>query len=113
MSSTDMSNPWYRSDSPPPTTAVVPGSSTVDRAVIFLNRVGELLREKNRAYGDSAANPVRIFSRADSAEAIKVRIDDKLSRVARGSEFIETEDVIKDLVGYLALLAAVTETHDL
>lgn len=86
-----------------------PGADTVAKAIEFLDRVGKTLREKNRAYGDSAANPVRIFSKADPVEAIRVRIDDKISRIKRGGEFMETEDVILDLVGYLALLVAATE----
>jgi hypothetical protein len=61
-----------------------------------------LLLEKNRAYGDSALNPVRIFSKADPVEAIRVRIDDKLSRLARGSA--AGEDVEQDLLGYLVLM---------
>jgi len=43
-----------------------------------------ILLEKNKQYGNSALEPVRIFSKADSAEQIRVRIDDKLSRLARG-----------------------------
>lgn len=62
----------------------------------------EMLLEKNAAYGDSALDPVRIFSRADAAEQIRVRLDDKLSRLARGSD--AGEDVVLDLLGYLILL---------
>jgi hypothetical protein len=61
-----------------------------------------LLLEKNRKYGDSALNPVRIFSKANSLEQIKVRIDDKLSRL-RNQQDDEDEDVIHDLTGYLIL----------
>lgn len=61
-----------------------------------------LLLEKNAAYGDSALDPLRVFSKASSVEQILVRIDDKLSRLARGSA--AGEDVIKDLLGYLILL---------
>lgn len=61
-----------------------------------------LLLEKNRNYGNSALEPLRIMSKADPVEQIKVRIDDKLSRLARGSA--AGEDVIKDLLGYLILL---------
>ena len=61
-----------------------------------------MLLKKNRAYGDSALRPMRVFSKADPSEQIKVRIDDKLSRVARGSA--AGEDVTRDLVGYLVLL---------
>ena len=61
-----------------------------------------LLLQKNAAYGNSALDPVRIFSSADSAEQIRVRIDDKLSRIKRGSS--AGEDVVMDLLGYLILL---------
>ena len=61
-----------------------------------------LLLAKNRAYGDSAIRPLRIFSSSDSVEQIKVRIDDKLSRLARGEN--AGEDVEIDLAGYLILL---------
>ena len=65
-------------------------------------QIANILIEKNRAYGDSAINPVRIFSSADTREQLLVRIDDKLSRIARGGEV--GEDVVLDLIGYLVLL---------
>lgn len=61
-----------------------------------------LLLAKNRAYGNSALDPVRIFSKSDPTEQIRVRIDDKLSRLSRGSS--AGEDVEQDLLGYLVLL---------
>lgn len=61
-----------------------------------------LLLAKNRAYGNSALDPVRIFSKSDPIEQIRVRIDDKLSRLSRGSS--AGEDVEQDLLGYLVLL---------
>lgn len=64
--------------------------------------VAQLLIEKNAAYGDSALNPVRIFSSASAEEQILVRIDDKLSRLSRGHA--SDEDVVLDLLGYLVLL---------
>jgi hypothetical protein len=65
-------------------------------------RVAELLVAKNRAYGDSALDPLRVFSRADPVEQLRVRIDDKLSRIARGDS--AGEDTVLDLLGYLVLL---------
>lgn len=81
-------------------------TKTVDAACEFLDSVKSVLRAKNQSYGDSAGSPIRIFSRADRAEAIRVRIDDKLSRIARGIDY-QNEDTLLDLVGYLALLHAV------
>ena len=65
--------------------------------------IKNMLLEKNRKYGDSALSPVRVFSHADPAEAIRVRIDDKLSRLCH-EQADEDEDVINDLIGYLILL---------
>jgi hypothetical protein len=72
------------------------------------NDIRDVLLAKNRSYGDSAANPVRVFSKASPEEAMLVRIDDKLSRIMRGSEF-PGDDTITDLIGYLILLKATRE----
>jgi len=71
--------------------------------------IEELLLRKNRSYGNSALNPVRIFSKANAQEGIKVRIDDKLSRLAFGTGEFD-EDVILDLLGYLILLRVAQQT---
>ena len=68
-----------------------------------LCEVQAILVEKNVAYGNSALEPVRVFSRASAEEQLLVRIDDKLSRVMRGHEMVG-EDTITDLIGYLTLL---------
>jgi uncharacterized protein (DUF4415 family) len=67
------------------------------------DEIKSMLLEKNRKYGNSALDPIRIFSKADAKEQIRVRIDDKLSRL-RNVQNDETEDVISDLIGYLVLL---------
>ena len=67
------------------------------------NDMAWYLIDKNRAYGNSALDPVRIFSNSDNVEQLKVRIDDKLSRFARGTDFPGDND-IDDLIGYLVLL---------
>jgi hypothetical protein len=64
--------------------------------------IRDLLIAKNKAYGNSALNPIRIFSKASSYEQLSVRIDDKLSRIMRGEDF-ENEDTITDLLGYFIL----------
>lgn len=70
---------------------------------IVLNDIRSLLIEKNRKYGDAALTPVRMMSKASSSEQIKVRIDDKLSRISN-QQTDEDEDVAQDLTGYLILL---------
>jgi len=76
-------------------------------------RVAHLLREKNEKYGDSALNPIRMFYKGgeDAVDMIRIRLDDKLSRLARGSEGIESDlDIYHDLIGYLALLIVAIES---
>lgn len=65
--------------------------------------IADMLVEKNKSYGNAALDPMRVFSKADSIEQLKVRIDDKLSRIKNGKEFAQ-EDTITDLIGYLILL---------
>ena len=65
------------------------------------------LEEKNAAYGNSVAEPVRAFAKGvPTLTQIDVRIDDKLSRLIRGHEFVG-DDTVKDLAGYLLLRMAV------
>jgi len=72
--------------------------------------IAQMLIEKNIAYGDSALDPVRIFSKADPAEQLRVRIDDKLSRLMKGTEYVGDND-IDDLIGYLVLLKIAKEKN--
>ena len=69
----------------------------------LLQEVGDMLKSKNAAYGDAALTPLRVFSRLDNAAGIRVRLDDKLSRIARGDGSGD-EDAVKDLLGYVILL---------
>jgi hypothetical protein len=73
------------------------------RFPVVLAEVETMLAAKNAAYGNSALDPLRIFSKAAPDSQILTRIDDKLSRIARGNG-TETEDVEADLVGYLVIL---------
>ena len=72
--------------------------------------MAQMLIDKNIAYGDSALDPVRIFSKSDPAEQLKVRIDDKLSRLMKGTDYPGDND-IDDLIGYLVLLKIAKEKN--
>jgi len=72
--------------------------------------LAEMLKSKNRQYGNSFADPVRIFSKATPEEGLRIRIDDKLSRIARGND--AGEDTILDLIGYLVLLRVLHRAED-
>ena len=78
------------------------------------DHIKKLLLEKNSHYVDSALKPCRVFSQASPVEQILVRIDDKLSRIQKGSGFMGGgEDVIVDLIGYLVLLKIAIENDSL
>jgi hypothetical protein len=67
--------------------------------------VKELLLYKNKNYGNSALEPLRVFSKSSAVEQLLVRIDDKLNRIKKGAGLLnKDEDVIMDLIGYLILL---------
>mgnify|MGYP003113281018 CR=1 FL=1 len=68
------------------------------------NEIIDLLVEKNGKYGDSALNPINIFSDGDAVASLCARIDDKLSRIRNNGINVDTEDTVKDLCGYLILL---------
>lgn len=76
-----------------------------ERAAIAIKEtckeIEEMLLQKNQAYGNSAFEPVRIFSKAPPKEQILVRLDDKISRLTRGEA--AGEDVFLDLIGYLII----------
>lgn len=73
-----------------------------------LDKVSEkiinLLKSKNKDYGNTALNPSNIFSKLNPSEAICARIDDKLARIKNKGINDKTEDTVDDLIGYLFLL---------
>jgi hypothetical protein len=85
------------------------GPSAFDILKVCLE-LAVFLMDKNRKYGDSAIDPVRIMSSADPVEQIKVRMDDKLSRLYRGH--LGGEDAMQDLVGYWVLLRVAEKKAD-
>ena len=74
------------------------------------NEIADMLVEKNKSYGNSALEPIHCFYKGTSAESIKVRIDDKLSRIMRGKEY-GADDTVKDLIGYLILLRVIKKIN--
>lgn len=63
----------------------------------------EMLREKNKRYGNAVFAPLRIFNKKETEGTdITSRLDDKLSRI-KNSTTIRVNDVA-DLIGYSVLL---------
>lgn len=67
------------------------------------HEIAQLLIEKNISYGNSALEPINVFSHQNDVDSLKSRIDDKLSRVKNNQGFAGDND-IDDLIGYLLLL---------
>lgn len=66
-----------------------------------LNR---LLLSKNEKYGNSALEPLNVFSSLTAIEGLCARIDDKLARIRNSGFNDDTEDTLFDLCGYFILL---------
>ena len=69
-----------------------------------LDEIEDMLVVKNKKYGNSALEPLGVFSQLSAKEGLLVRIDDKLKRIKNGSLDKDDEDVVNDLIGYLVLL---------
>ena len=88
---------------------MTPDASAQLKIAAVCDEIKALLLKKNSQYGNSALDPIRIFSKASPQEQLLVRIDDKLSRIQRGAGLLAAdEDVVNDLIGYLVLYKVVT-----
>lgn len=76
-----------------------------------LGEIQEMLIAKNKKYGNSALEPLGVFSQLSAKEGLMVRIDDKLKRIKNGSLNRDDEDVVNDLIGYLVLLKIHTNSN--
>jgi hypothetical protein len=77
---------------------------TQDHIVSVFNSMRNLVLEKNKRYGDAALTPKQVFSKLDAVEGLKIRLDDKISRIMNNGGEIRKNDVA-DIMGYLVLLA--------
>jgi len=68
-----------------------------------------LLESKNKAYGNSALEPMNVFSKGSAVDSLCARIDDKLKRIKNRGLNDDTEDTLYDLCGYLVLLIIAKE----
>mgnify|MGYP000073578800 CR=1 FL=1 len=85
--------------------------STKDKINKKCRELNELLLEKNNAYGDSALSPLGVFSSCSASIGLKVRLDDKLKRIANSGLIQDTEDTLKDIAGYIILLMIAKENE--
>jgi len=78
--------------------------STENKIILVCDEIKDLLLSKNDAYGNSALEPLGVFSDLKAKESIMVRLDDKLKRIKNRGINDQTEDTVMDLAGYLVLL---------
>lgn len=82
-------------------------SNTQIKIIELTDATKDLLLYKNEKYGDSAINPIGVFTKhlksaPENTASILVRLDDKLGRV-RNSDSLRIND-ISDIIGYCTLL---------
>jgi len=75
---------------------------TEEKIEMVCDNLKKFLLAKNERYGDSALDPLHIFSKEGKHNSICQRIDDKLSRI-KNSDELRKNDVV-DLAGYTVLL---------
>lgn len=75
------------------------------------NEMAEFLCGKNNSYGGSAFTDVSLGGKTiKAADAIKVRMADKIKRLTSGQEY-GSDDTMKDLLGYLIIMLAEKNLH--
>lgn len=70
--------------------------------------IRDMVLEKNELYGNAALDPFPVFSNSTSAERLRARIDEKISRYRTNKEG-DKESPLVDLVGSLVLLILAEE----
>lgn len=76
--------------------------NTQQDIILLFDNFKEFLLEKNKRYGDSALNPIQVFSNKSAEEQIRARLDDKLRRIKNSGELRKND--VSDCFGYIALL---------
>ena len=71
---------------------------------VTIEEIRDLLITKNNAYGNSALEPINVFSNGSAVDSLCARIDDKLARIKNSGLNDLTEDTLLDLIGYMVLL---------
>lgn len=84
---------------------------TNEKIEAYMNELTKFLIKKNNDYGDSLQNPIQVFQK-NKIDGVLGRIDDKLNRIKSVGINDNTEDTIKDLIGYLVHLEIMLNDND-
>jgi len=82
---------------------------TKDDIIRVCSNTQNLLIKKNKAYGDSALEPIGIFGNGDAVTSLGARMDDKLMRLKSLGIGKDSVDTLYDLHGYITLLIIALE----
>ncbi len=85
---------------------------TKDDIIRICDNTKNLLIKKNKAYGDSALNPLGIFGNGDAVVSLGARMDDKLMRLKSLGMGKDSVDTLYDLHGYITLLIIAIERKE-
>jgi len=85
---------------------------TKDDIIRVCDNTKNLLIKKNKAYGDSALNPLGIFGNGDAVTSLGARADDKLMRLKSLGINKDSVDTLYDLHGYITLLIIAIERKE-
>lgn len=85
---------------------------TKDDIIRVCDNTKNLLVKKNKAYGDSALNPLGIFGNGDAVVSLGARMDDKLMRLKSLGIGKDSVDTLYDLHGYITLLIIAIERKE-
>lgn len=77
---------------------------TQDKIDKLFNNFKNFLKEKNKRYGDSVINPVKMFSKVEPENKACIRLDEKLQRIINNDTGELRKNDVCDTFGYLALL---------
>ena len=83
---------------------------TQQRIKEVCDNMAAFLIEKNRRYGNSALEPMKVFSKVDAANSILIRLDDKLNRIKNSDELRKND--CSDMLGYLLLYCVANKWLD-
>jgi hypothetical protein len=78
-----------------------------DQVDATMGSLKDILIEKNKRYGNSALEPIRILSKSSNIEQLLVRCDDKLKRIENSAELRKND--VADLINYLILVCIAKE----
>ena len=78
----------------------------------IMDATKKLLIHKNEKYGDSALNPLAIFTDGDARNNLGARMEDKLMRLKEVGMTAEAIDTLYDLQGYITLMIIAIERHE-